>query len=71
MKLRKELDETKLHIRLADMLRKTVGVSQLERESFNMKVMKKKDKINALKNQVAHEINERERISERVEYLEK
>ena len=48
--MRKELDEAKLHIRLADMLRKTVGVSQLERESLNMKVMKKKDKVNALKN---------------------
>lgn len=36
-----------------------------------MKVMKKKDKVNALKNQIAHEISERERISERVEFLEK
>ena len=69
--MRKELDEAKLHIRLAEMLRKTVGVSQLERESLNMKVMKKKDKVNALKNQIAHEISERERISERVEFLEK
>lgn len=32
LKLRRELDETNLLIRLAEMLRKTVGVSQIERD---------------------------------------
>ena len=49
----KELDETKLHIRLADMLRKTIGVSHLERMLLDTKIQRKKEKIFKLKSPVA------------------
>ena len=36
-------------IRLADMIRNTIGVSQIERSAFEGKLAKKQDKIRALK----------------------
>ena len=71
MKLEKNNYECKLLIRLADMLRKTVGVTQLERASFEGKLSKKRDKLRALKARLDLETRDRERLSERVEYLEK
>ncbi len=47
--LTKELEETKLHIRFADMLRKTIGVSHLERMLLETKLQKKRDKLFKLK----------------------
>ena len=49
VKLEKNNYDCKLLIRLADMLRKTVGVSQLERTSFEGKLSKKRDKLRTLK----------------------
>ena len=66
----KETHETKLHLRLADMLRKTVGVSHLEREQFELKLAAKKDKARALKLKLRSEMEERERVSERNAFLE-
>jgi hypothetical protein len=71
VKLEKNNFDCKLLIRLADMLRKTVGVSQLERTSFEGKLSKKRDKLRALKARLDLETRDRERLSERVEYLEK
>ena len=51
--LTKELEETKLHIRLADMLRKTIGVSHLERMLLETKLQKKRDKLFKLKAMLA------------------
>jgi hypothetical protein len=45
VKLEKNNFDCKLLIRLADMLRKTVGVSQLERTSYEGKLSKKRDKL--------------------------
>jgi hypothetical protein len=47
--LNKQLEENKLHIRLAEMLRKTIGVSQLERQILENKLDKKRDKLAKLK----------------------
>jgi hypothetical protein len=66
----KETHETKLQLRLADMLRKTVGVSHLEREQFQLKLAVKKDKARALKLKLRAEMEERERVSERNAFLE-
>jgi hypothetical protein len=71
VKLDKNNFDYKLLIRLADMLRKTVGVSQLERTSFEGKLSKKRDKLRALKARLDLETRDRARLSERVEYLEK
>jgi hypothetical protein len=53
------------------MLRKTVGVSASERLSLETKLSKKRDKIRALKARLDLETKDRERLAERVDYLEK
>jgi len=71
VRLEKNNLDCKLLIRLADMLRKTVGLSQLERTSFEQKLSKRKDKIRSLRARLDLETKDRGRLAERVEYLEK
>ncbi|CDW81066.1 UNKNOWN [Stylonychia lemnae] len=71
MKLTNENDDLKQYIRLADMLRKTVGIAEQEREALNSQILKKRAKLRELKQKYLRESKDKEKLKERVDFLEK
>eukprot|EP00347_Sterkiella_histriomuscorum_P009187 403342191 len=66
-----EVDDLKSHLRLSDMLRKTVGISAAERQQLTSLYQSKRQKVKDVKMMLLRESKEKEKFKDRVDYLEK
>ena len=66
-----ENEDLKKYIRLADLIRKAVGISSQEREELTKKFQSKRLKHREAKFKLARDAKERDRLKERVDLLEK